>query len=542
MPPGTIYDNMAVDRPRLPAAASERADLAPPMSDPNEGARLLALRSYEILDTPAEPGFDDLVTLATQICRTPIGLVSFVDADRQWFKARVGLPAFETPLDQSVCAHALAAADGLLVIPDLALDPRTRANTLVTGGPRIRFYAGAVLANPEGVAIGTLCMIDTEPRPEGLGADQAFGLRTLARQVMAQLDLRRAIAQRETALVAERAAREALEITEERYRLSARATTDLIWDWNRGTGRIHWDDGLTTIYGHRPEAIEPTTAWWYDHIHPEDRDRIRLSVLAALEGAEALWTDEYRFRRADDSYATIVSRAIVVRGKAGRAVRMTGVMLDATKRAEADAHRDLLSQELSHRLKNILAMVQAITSQTLRNAPSLEAAREALVQRLLALGKAHDILLAGIADRADLEALVRGALSLHDDATVGRLQVRGPALDVGPKAALALSLMVHELATNAAKYGALSVGTGHVAITWRIATDAPEPTLRFSWSESGGPPVEPPTRTGFGTRLIERAFAGTIAGGVRLDFRRSGLRCDLTAPLAGLQEREEILP
>lgn len=538
---GTIYDNMAADRHRLPAAASERADFAPPMPDPTEGARLLALRSYDILDTLPEPGFDDLVTLATQICHTPIGLVSFVDADRQWFKARVGIPALETPLDQSVCVHALTAADGLLVIPDLALDPRTRANTLVTGSPRIRFYAGAVLASPEGTPLGTLCVIDTEPRPDGLRPDQAFGLRALARQVVAQLDLRRAIDRRETALAAERAAREALEIIEERYRLSSRATTDLIWDWNRGTGRIHWDDGLTTIYGYRPEAIEPTTAWWYDHIHPEDRERIRRSVVSALEGSDAHWTDEYRFRRADDSYATILNRAIVVRGKAGRAMRMTGVMLDATKRAEADAHRDMLSQELSHRLKNILAMVQAITSQTLRKAPDLESARESLVQRLLALGKAHDILFAGIADRADLEALVRGALSLHDDATIGRLKVRGPALDVGPKAALALSLMVHELATNAAKYGALSVGTGHVAVTWRIDTDGPEPRLLFRWSESGGPPVDPPTRTGFGTRLIERAFSGTIAGGVCLDYRRSGLRCDLTAPLAGIQDQAGIL-
>lgn len=536
-----IYHSIDADRHRLTAAASQYPSSAPHMPDPTERARLLALHSYDILDTPAEPGFDDIVTLATQICRTPIGLVSLVDAGRQWFKARVGLPASETPLSQSVCAHALAAAEGLLIIPDLSLDPRTRGNTLVTDGPCIRFYAGAVLSSPEGVPFGTLCVIDIEPRPDGLSPDQAFGLRTLARQVMAQLDLRRAIARRDTALGAERAAREELSVTEERYRLSSRATTDLIWDWNRGTGRIHWDDGLTTIYGYPPEAIEPTTAWWYDHIHPEDRERVRLSVFSALEGPDAYWTDEYRFRRADGSYATILNRAIVVRGKAGRAVRMTGVMFDATERAEADAHRDMLSEELSHRLKNTLAMVQAIASQTLRNAPDLESAREALIQRLLALGKAHDILLAGIADRADLEALVRGALSLHDDATVGRLQVQGPALDVGPKAALALTLMVHELATNAAKYGALSIETGRVAVEWGIDTDGLEPSLRFSWRESGGPPVDPPTRTGFGTRLIERAFAGTIAGGVCLDFRRSGLRCDLTAPLAGIQDRGEIL-
>ena len=506
------------------------------MSDPSERARLLALRSYDILDTPAEPAFDDIATLATQICDAPSGLISLVAEDRQWFKARVGFKAFETPLCQSVCVHALTAADDLLVIPDLALDPRTRDNTLVTGGPRIRFYAGAVLATPEGVPFGTLCVIDTEPRPEGLSPNQAFGLRTLARQAMAQLDLRRALALREAALVAERDAREALEITTERYRLSTRATTDLIWDWNRGTGRIHWDDGLTTIYGYRPEAIEPTTAWWYDRIHPEDRERIRLSVLAAVEGTATGWTEAYRFQRADGNYATILNRAIIVRGKAGRTVRMTGVMLDATERAEADALRDMLSQELGHRLKNTLALVQAIASQTLRNAPDLGTAREALLQRLLALGKAHDILLAGDTERAGLGALIRSALSLHDDAQVGRLRVRGPAVEVGPKAALALAMMVHELATNAAKYGALSVRSGRVAVSWRIEAGGPEPRFLFRWSESGGPPVAKPARQGFGTRLIERGLAGTIAGEVSLDYRPTGLRCRLTAPLAGIRD------
>lgn len=112
--------------------------------------RIAALAGYDILDTPPETGFDDIVHLAAQICRTPTALVSQLDRDRQWFKARVGFERSQTPMSQSICAHALRA-DGILVIPDLTRDPRTSGNKLVTEDPHIRFYAGAVLETPEGV-------------------------------------------------------------------------------------------------------------------------------------------------------------------------------------------------------------------------------------------------------------------------------------------------------------------------------------------------------------------------------------------------------
>ena len=162
-------------------------------------ARLEALADYRILDTPPEAGFDDIVLVAKTLCRTPVALVSLVDADRQWFKARVGFGPGETPLSQSVCAYALGQ-DDILLIPDLRDDPRTRDNTLVTGEPFMRFYAGALLQTPEGIKLGTLCVIDTVPRPGGLTDDQADGLRALARQVMAQMELRRAVRQRDAAL------------------------------------------------------------------------------------------------------------------------------------------------------------------------------------------------------------------------------------------------------------------------------------------------------------------------------------------------------
>ena len=166
------------------------------LTDPD---RLAALESYAILDTPPEQGYDDIVRLTTRLCATPIALVSFVAGDRQWFKARINFPECETELDRSVCAYALDAPD-LLVIPDLAADPRTASNPLVARPPYIRFYAGAPLRTAEGQVLGSLCAIDTEPRPGGLTPDQAEDLRALANQVMAQLEMRRALARRDEAI------------------------------------------------------------------------------------------------------------------------------------------------------------------------------------------------------------------------------------------------------------------------------------------------------------------------------------------------------
>ncbi|WP_342167280.1 PAS domain S-box protein [Methylobacterium sp. SD21] len=179
------------------------------MTEPEDAARdparLAALDGYGILDTPAEAGFDDVALLASRICGTPVALVSLVAGDRQWFKARLGFEPCQTPLSHSVCAHALGRP-GLLVIPDLTADPRTRDNPLVTGEPRLRFYAGARLETPEGAPLGTLCVIDGKPRPEGLTPEQADSLQALARQVMVQMELRRSATARDEALRLVRAA------------------------------------------------------------------------------------------------------------------------------------------------------------------------------------------------------------------------------------------------------------------------------------------------------------------------------------------------
>jgi GAF domain-containing protein len=173
--------------------ACETVDLSirqfKPPAAVGDAGRLAALVAFDVLDSPPEPEFDDIVQIAATLCDTPIALVSLVSSNRQWFKARVGLESCETSLDKSVCAHGLGQTD-LLIIPDLTADPRTCENTLVTGDPNIRFYAGAPLVAEGGNVIGMLCVIDQVARPQGLTLRQQSGLTALSRQVMTNLRLR----------------------------------------------------------------------------------------------------------------------------------------------------------------------------------------------------------------------------------------------------------------------------------------------------------------------------------------------------------------
>lgn len=154
---------------------------------PQQSARVAALRRYDILDTPRERDYDDVVAFAAELCGTPICLINLIDAERQWFKAEIGIGASESPLETSLCAHAILGED-VIEIPDTLLDPRTSDNPLCLGDPGLRFYAGALLKTSDGLPIGALCVIDYQPRT--LSDLQRHGLRVLASQVVAQLELR----------------------------------------------------------------------------------------------------------------------------------------------------------------------------------------------------------------------------------------------------------------------------------------------------------------------------------------------------------------
>jgi len=329
---------------------------------------------------------------------------------------------------------------------------------------------------------------------------------------------------------AERGLQESLE----RYRLVTQATNDAIWDWDLVKDQILWTEALYTAYGYDPDKVDTSGDWWILHVHPEDRDRVEQDIRSVIHGSGNEWSQEYRFMRADGQYADVLDRGYMVRSRTGAPVRMIGAMLDITERKRAEAQLRLLHRELGHRLKNVLTMVQAIASQTLRNASSLGEARDTLAARLVTMGKAQDVLIHGSVDEADITVVLNAALEAHGDDRLSRFRLRGPTLRLNSSAALSLALLVHELATNAVKYGALSVPDGYVDLVWTVIEDDRGPCLALRWSEHGGPQVVEPARKGFGTRLITRGLGGDGGGKVRLDYEPSGVVCTLTAPLAGL--------
>ncbi|WP_052955085.1 sensor histidine kinase [Microvirga vignae] len=204
---------------------------------------------------------------------------------------------------------------------------------------------------------------------------------------------------------------------------------------------------------------------------------------------------------------------------------------DVTARVRAAEYQQLLLNELNHRVKNTLATVQSIVSQTLRNAPTPPEARAMIEQRMIALSRAHDVLTQEKWQGADLHAIVVQALAPFRDPENDRFHVRGPGVRLSPRMALDLAMALHELATNAAKYGALSNASGTVTLTWMLDRDCTPPHLRLRWTEKGGPPVEPPRRRGFGTRLIERSLAQDLGGEARIEFAPAGVTCTIDTPV-----------
>ncbi len=307
---------------------------------PDEDLRIAALKHCGVLDTPPEPEFDEIAALAAQICDTPWAVVSFVDSDRQWFKARFGEVAPETPRDFAMCAHALLSPT-LLIVPDALQDPRFSDNPLVTCEGGIRFYAGAPLITPAGYILGTLCVFDRKPRT--LTVEQQQSLVVLSRQVLAQLRVRQHAAEMgraEAALLGiledQMQVERALRASEERFRLLSSATNDAIWDWDIVTGHLHWNEGFFHLFGHVRDESEANLASWTSRIHPDDCDRVVAGFEYCLAGKGENWSDEYRFLCRDGAYAFVLDRGHIIRDSAGRAMRMISGMTDLTERRAAD--------------------------------------------------------------------------------------------------------------------------------------------------------------------------------------------------------------
>lgn len=219
-----------------------------------------------------------------------------------------------------------------------------------------------------------------------------------------------------------------------------------------------------------------------------------------------------------------------LRDLAGTTVGLTGAAVDVTERKENEQHLRLLMRELTHRSKNLLAVIQAMARQTARHAGSIDNFVEIFSARLQALSKSHDLLVQESWYGASLNDMVRSQLGHHLDRENSQFTIQGPNLFLKPEAAQNIGLAIHELSTNAAKYGALSVPNGHVDILWTRRTPEAGGGFELSWRERGGPVVSKPEGRGFGSLVIERNLARALDGKVELDFAPSGLVCTVSVP------------
>ncbi|MGV3652437.1 MAG: PAS domain S-box protein [Devosia sp.] len=317
-----------------------------------------------------------------------------------------------------------------------------------------------------------------------------------------------------------------LTASEERLRFTLKAGKLGTWTLDLQTGRLVASAICKTNFG-RAAADSFSYGDLQEAIHPEDIDQWRQTVARALEGDGELHV-EYRVILPDGAVRWVEVRAETRFDAERRPLQMSGVSIDITDRREAEAERELMNRELGHRIKNILATVKSIVSQSLRTSQPASDVRDVVSQRIEALSSAHDVLIGRGLDSAGLRDTVERAVRPFNGQN--RIHFFGPDLEISDRASSALTMALHELATNAVKYGALSGDRGRVRIEWTLEDES----FSLSWSEIGGPPVSRPEQTGFGSRMIEKALAASVDGRAQIDYRPDGVVFQVDARLSSV--------
>ncbi len=315
--------------------------------------------------------------------------------------------------------------------------------------------------------------------------------------------------------------------SEASFQAIANSVDQMIWS-TRPDGFHDYYNSRWYEYTGVPEGSTDGEAW-NGMFHPEDQERAWGVWRHSLESGDP-YEIEYRLRHRTGQYRWVLGRAHPVRDAGGKILRWYGTCTDIHDMKVAEEQRRLMLAEMNHRVKNTLAMVHSIVSQTLRQAESVAEARDSIQSRITMMSQAHDRLINSAWLDARLREVVETALAPHQDEEP-RIALEGPDMAIGARQALALTMALHELATNAAKYGALSAPGGRVEIAWQAPEEGP---FSLTWREVGGPEVAAPRRRGFGSRMIEQALAGYFGGEVRLEYPKSGLFFEMSAPPEGL--------
>lgn len=324
------------------------------------------------------------------------------------------------------------------------------------------------------------------------------------------------------------ASTERLRKSEEQLRQALAASKMGTWRHDLTTQISHRDENLNVLLGLEARETTGPTRAWLDRIHADDLKAVTDAWQKAISDRGA-YEAEMRIQHNDGTVRWLREQGHYVPDPNGLPGSLTGLAVDITERKQAEEARSLLIEELNHRVKNMLATVQSIAHQSLAGA-QIEQKRRFL-SRIQALATGHNLLTQSQWKGARLADILQALFAPHRGESDGRLLLRGDDVILSSRDAISVTLAVHELLTNAIKYGALTVPTGKIAVTWTLAGTTPK-RLQFSWSEEGGPPAEKPERTGFGTRLL-KSLASQSNGEYACHYGESGMRCELTLPIEG---------
>ncbi|MDJ0978245.1 MAG: HWE histidine kinase domain-containing protein [Erythrobacter sp.] len=483
----------------------------------DEEQRLVTLASYAPSELFGDAELARLARFAAHLCDTPSATVTLVEAERQIFLASEGVTVSETPRSTSFCAHAMQKGE-LLIVPDATQDPRFAEFRLVTGEEHLRFYAGAPLISAEGAPLGALCVFDIVARPEGLTPVQREGLSVLAEAVK-----RRLLAHRQAG-----EATDAIRVSAQRLQSMIDSVPDIAWSAGPGARfdyvNARWRErtGLAA-----PRHIED----WRAVIHPDEFERTRPKFVDAIQQAKP-FEDEWRMRQGDGSYRWVLSRAVPSTDDPETA-RWFGTLTDIDDATRLSKERELLAGELAHRIKNIFSVVMGLIALHARGDETHAVFAEALTDTIRALSRAQDFTLQiNRIEEKDLKGLLDALMEPYGAPGANAVKISGDRVSFGARAATPLALVFHEMATNAAKYGALSEAEGTVDI--RVSREVESATI--TWQETGGPTTQPPQSEGFGSRLMRMAIENQLGGAIESSWQATGLRAVITLPLGRLSD------
>jgi PAS domain S-box-containing protein len=399
----------------------------------------------------------------------------------------------------------------------------------------IIFVSGVQIAETDhlrGYEIGAVDYVTVPVVPEVLRAKVKvfIELYRKTRQLEAlNIELEARVAARTAELEAQT---ERLRQSEERRSIALSAGDMGSWEIDLATGGIEWDDGVYRIFGVEPTSFQPTVERAEAMVHPDDRAKSSIAAFASLSAPH--FQLEFRAVRPNGEVRWCYGAGIVSRDTAGRPVRINGVTVDLTERKRAEERQLLLAREVDHRAKNMLAVVLSVLRLT--RATTVAEFVSMVEGRIHALAATHNLLSASHWQGAELGRIVEEELAPYRTGRSDRIEAGGPSAMLLPATAQAVALAVHELATNAAKYGALSAENGRLRFGWSIGEDA----LELDWVESDGPPAAPPTSLGFGLSIVRSSIEAQFRGGVKYDWRPEGLHCHLSIPRAQIVGAEAV--